>query len=288
MKIAVTGCNGRVGRRVVIHCLNEGHSVVGVDFSDPPLDDVAVRRATEHEAFSFVKTDLREYDEVVKVLRGCDAVAHLAAFPNPGDGKVQTHNSNVVISWNMLRASAELGIKRIAQASTCNVVQLVYSKNGPNPKYFPIDEDIPCDPDEPYGLSKLIAEIQAESIVRRYPEMRIASLRMHWAVPDRAYATRDTPERRRKDLWGWLHHDSAASAFLLALTVGEDRFKGHEAFYIAAPDSAEEWDSEDLRQQFYPDVPVKEGKTLSSNESFICCEKARRMLGWVHKEPTGE
>ena len=92
MKIAVTGCNGRVGRRVVIHCLNEGHSVVGIDNSDPVFDEVAVRRAEAHEAFSFIKVDLREYDAAVKTLEGCDAIVHLAAFPNPGDYVWQTHN----------------------------------------------------------------------------------------------------------------------------------------------------------------------------------------------------
>lgn len=97
MKIAVTGCNGSVGRRVVIHCLNEGHSVVGVDCTDPVLDEIAVRRATEHEAFSFVRTDLKEYDFVLKVLEGCDAVAHLAAYPQPGDYVWLVHNRYVYL-----------------------------------------------------------------------------------------------------------------------------------------------------------------------------------------------
>lgn len=37
-------------------------------------------------------------------------------------------------------------------------------------------------PDEPYGLSKLIGEMQADSIVRRWPHMRIASIRLHYSV----------------------------------------------------------------------------------------------------------
>ncbi|KAL5486081.1 hypothetical protein ACEPAI_7125 [Sanghuangporus weigelae] len=288
MKIAVTGCNGRIGRHLVVHCLNEGHAVVGIDHVDPILDEVAVRRAEEHEAYSFVKVDLREYDEVVRVLKGCDAIAHLAAYPNPGDYVWRTHNSNVVISWNVLRGAMELGIKRIAQASTCNVVQGVYSKNGPNPEYFPIDEDHPCEPDEPYGLSKLIAEMQADCIVRRWPDVRIASLRLHWALPSRLHAVRENPETHRADLWGWVHVDAAAAAFLLALTAEEGRWKGHEAFFIAAPDLADEHTSAELLGRFFPNVPLKEGKKLEGCASLICSDKAQRVLGWVHKVPDAE
>ncbi|OCB91703.1 NAD-binding protein [Sanghuangporus baumii] len=260
MKIAVTGCNGLVGRHVVVHCLNEGHAVVGIDHSDPILDEIAVRRAEEHEAYSFVKVDLRDYDEVVRVLKGCDAI-------------------------EVTFLLQQLGINRIAQASTCNVVQGVYSKNGPNPKYFPIDEDHPCEPDEPYGLSKLIAEMQAECIVRRWPDVRIASLRLHWALPSRLHAVRENPETRRADLWGWVHVDAVANAFLLALTAEEGRWKGHEAFFIAAPDLADEHSSAELLERFFPNVPLKEGKKLEGRASLVCSDKAQRVLGWVHKVP---
>jgi len=50
--------------------------------------------------------------------------------------------------------SFQLGINRVAQASSVNIITLVYSQ-GPHFEYFPIDEDHPCLPDEPYGLSKL-------------------------------------------------------------------------------------------------------------------------------------
>ena len=68
--------------------------------------------------------------------------------------KKKLMHSNVVISWNVLRACAELGINRIAQASTVNVIAGVFAKET-RFHYFPIDEDHPCEPDEPYGLSKL-------------------------------------------------------------------------------------------------------------------------------------
>lgn len=74
--------------------------------------------------------------------------------------------SNVVINWNILRACGELGINRVAQASSVNVLTLVYSKQS-RIRYFPIDEDHPCEPDEPYGLSKMC--VKSPTLVRHHP-----------------------------------------------------------------------------------------------------------------------
>lgn len=56
--------------------------------------------------------------------------------------------------WSkVVNDSIQLGITRVAQASSVNVMTLCYSLE-PQIAYFPIDEDHPCEPDEPYGLSK--------------------------------------------------------------------------------------------------------------------------------------
>lgn len=52
------------------------------------------------------------------------------------------------------RSWDQLNVTRVAQASTVNVVTMVYSEK-PKFQYFPIDEQHPTLPDEPYGLSKL-------------------------------------------------------------------------------------------------------------------------------------
>jgi len=55
---------------------------------------------------------------------------------------------------NKLSCIQQLGINRVAQASSVNVITMVFSQS-PNIHYFPIDENHPCLPDEPYGLSKV-------------------------------------------------------------------------------------------------------------------------------------
>ena len=91
MKIAVTGCNGSVGRRVVLCALKEGYQVSGVDWVDYQSHGDAAEARTNPN-FTFIEADLRDYDTALKVLTGCDAVVHLAAYRNPGDYVWQTHN----------------------------------------------------------------------------------------------------------------------------------------------------------------------------------------------------
>ncbi|KAH9838344.1 NAD(P)-binding protein [Rhodofomes roseus] len=279
MKVAVTGCTGDVGKRVVIVALKQGYSVVGIDMT--PAKDVEFNADPN---FKFVQADLRDYDETLEAIRGCDGVIQLAGVRWPADYVATTHNTNVTITWNVLRAAAELGINRIAQASSVNVITLVFAVQNKF-EYFPIDEDHPAEPDEPYGLSKLICEIQADAIVRRYPSMRVASIRLHWSVPTREAATRDDPARRAKDLWGWVQEDSGAEAFLLAVFGETGKWSGHERFFVAAPDIATNEETMGLKDQFWPDVPIRDGHDLSGRKSFFDCSKAERLLDWVHRVP---
>lgn len=57
---------------------------------------------------TYVQGDGRDFDLVLKAMRGCDAAINLSAALGPGDGLATTHNTNVVISWNVLRAAAEV------------------------------------------------------------------------------------------------------------------------------------------------------------------------------------
>ncbi|KAI0029283.1 hypothetical protein K488DRAFT_56731, partial [Vararia minispora EC-137] len=177
-----------------------------------------------------------------------------------------------------------LGINRVALASSVNVLPMVFSVES-RFSYFPIDEWHPTEPDEPYGLSKVVGELQADVIVRRYPNMRVASLRLHWSLPDTTDALADEHRdkgRRARDLWGWLQEDAGADAILRTLTAPEGAWIGHERFFIVAPDTATVYDSAELKAEFYPGVPVREGRKIEGRIGFFDCSKAERLLGWVH------
>ena len=127
-------------------------------------------------------------------------------------------------SYNALRAAVEHGITRICQASSVNAIGLSYSR-APRFDYFPIDEQHPNYSEEPYGLSKWICEQQADTFARRYEDIRIASMRFHWVVPDRATAgERFNAARAPRSTSGPTRcYEAAARACLLSLDA---RFTG--------------------------------------------------------------
>jgi UDP-glucose 4-epimerase len=76
------------------------------------------------------------------VLRGSDALVHLAAIiSSVRDPDHEVHN-NVVGSYNALRAAAEVGISRVCQASSVNATGMSYSRQA-HFDYFPLDEHHP-------------------------------------------------------------------------------------------------------------------------------------------------
>jgi hypothetical protein len=126
-----------------------------------------------------------------------------------------------------------------------------------------------------------ILESQADAIVRRYPKICIASLRLSWTVARRGDASWRDVDKSANDLWGWVQQDSVAEAFLRAVT-DDGGWKGHEVFFIAAPTTTADEDSEALRMQFWPSVPVKGDYVFRGNAGFFDCRKAERLLGWKH------
>lgn len=262
MKIAVTGAAGRVGTAVVDLARAEGHEVVEIDRPD---------------------VDVTAYGALAAAVEGCDALVHLAAHPGPGvrpDHEV--HHNNVTASYNALRVAAELGIDRVCLASSVNAVGAGYTRR-PRYEYFPLDEGHPTFNEDPYSLSKWIAETQADSIARRYEHMSIASLRLHWVRDDRPVGlSPDDPKQGGfaiRDLWGYVSRPAAAQACLLALAAD---FRGHEVFYIVAPRTIVDTPTAELVATYYPDVPLR--AELPGDTSLFDCAKAERLLGWRHDE----
>jgi nucleoside-diphosphate-sugar epimerase len=269
--IALTGGSGRIGRAIAAAALRRGHRVVSVDRAAP---------AEARENIRFVQADIGDYDGLVDAFRGCDTLIHMAAIPSPGNHPDHiVHNNNVTGSYNAMRAAIEVGITRIVQASSVNAIGLSFSREA-HFDYLPIDEAHPNYTEEPYSLSKWICEQQADTFARRYSDLRIASMRFHLVVDERAqagavygFATKEAS----KHLWAYTLYEAASRACLLALDAP---FRGHEVFYITAPDTVMDIPSLELAARFFPDVPIR--GDLSGRRSFFSTAKAERLLGWRH------
>lgn len=271
MKIALTGSSGRIGQGVVTRALEQGHDLVLIDRVDPPV--------SQSRLLPFIHLEMSDYEGTVRAFEGCDAVIHLAAIPSPGrDPDHIIHNNNVVGSYNVLRAAAEHGIKRVCQASSVNAIGHAFSRK-PRYDYFPLDELHPNYSEEPYSLSKWILEEQGKAFARRYEDMVIASMRFHLTVPTRQMAIDQYGNHLDVDkhLWAWTRLDAAADACLLSL---EASFRGHEAFYIVSPTTISDIPSLELAATHFPSVPII--GDLSGTRSFFNSSKAERLLGWRH------
>lgn len=270
MQIAVTGGTGRIGNAVLELALARGHTVVSIDQTAPAQPET-------RPGVTFYQVNMSNYDEVEKAFAGCEAVVHMAAIPSPGRHPDHVvHNNNVTGSYNALRAAAELGIKKVCQASSVNATGLSYSR-WPHFDYFPLDEKHPTYNEDPYSLSKWICEIQGDSFARRYEDMTISSLRFSWVINSLDTVPQMDPKKQSKNLWGYTLLEAAARSCLAGI---EADYKGHEVFYITAPNNFPKLPSSELAQEIFPDVPLR--PDFDGTDSFFDCSKAERLLGWKH------
>jgi UDP-glucose 4-epimerase len=141
--IVITGATGFVGRRLARRLAS-----CGVSVRTPTRADLDVTRLSEGAG----------------MLRGADAVCHLAAFI-PRDQHDPTEAArcmevNALGTLAMLRASAEAGVRRFVYGSSGNVYR---------PSQAPVNEDAPIYPSSraPYYLaSKVAGELFADHFGR--------------------------------------------------------------------------------------------------------------------------
>src|SRR5271155_901425 len=111
MRVLVTGTAGGVGAATAKDFLAHGYTVRGLD-KDPPKSDL-------RDHIENVYADLTDRMALIKAAEGCDAIAHLAAIPNPGHADDRIFNTNVCGTQYIFAAAEANGIERVAIASTC-------------------------------------------------------------------------------------------------------------------------------------------------------------------------
>jgi len=155
MHVLVTGASGHIGSHTLVALLEwtKVQTITAVDVVPLPPHITLGERAQ----FKFVDlANIGAVDEMFAQMPGYDAVIHLGGIPNPEslDHRL-VHNINVTSTYNVLYTAAKLGVKRIVQASSVNVMGLSYT--APEHRWFnavPFDEDTPCKPEDAYALSK--------------------------------------------------------------------------------------------------------------------------------------
>ena len=146
--------------------------------------------------------------------------------------------NNMMATFNVIEACVRSGVRRLVNISSVGVPGLHYATRRFLPDYLPIDEAHPLRPQDPYGLSKLFGEQLCDAAVQR-SELRCISLRPAWVQDAASYAANLGPLIRAgqpRGVAGWPYLDVHDLAEAVRLPVDRD-LPGHEAFYIAAPDT---------------------------------------------------
>jgi nucleoside-diphosphate-sugar epimerase len=149
MRVLITGGSGHIGRVTTERLLQNGWEVRVIDLTSE----------TKITGAEYIQCNILNYDDLLKHMRGCDAVIHLAAIRTPylAPGH-EIFQLNVAGTFNVFEAAAASGIRRVIQASSINALGAYYNLGEIQPLYFPIDEDHPRFTTDPYSFSKQVIE----------------------------------------------------------------------------------------------------------------------------------
>jgi nucleoside-diphosphate-sugar epimerase len=266
MRIVVTGGSGKAGRWVVRDLREHDHDVLNVD---------VVHDGSDHG--QCVLTDLTDLGQVHDVIRGADAVVHLAAIPaSEIRPEGETFRINTLSTWNVFHAASAAGVGRVVWASSETVLGLPFDRP---PDFAPIDETITPRPESSYALSKLVGETLAVQVNRRtgipFVGLRISNI-MEPADYARFPSWQDDARIRKWNLWGYVDARDVATACRLGV---ERDTTGAEIAIVAAADTAMRRDSADLLAEVFPDVPLQ--RPVVGRETLLAIGRARELLGYA-------
>lgn len=269
-KVVVTGGSGRLGQFVTRDLLARGYQILSLD-----------RVAPQEKLCTSWLVDLRHSGDLFEALRDAYGIIHLGAYQAPNLAPdAETLSNNVSASYNVLRVAADMGIKKIVMASSTAAFGFIYAQKLWAPKYLPLDEDHPSMPQDSYGLSKLLGEQIADSIVSLHKQMTVCSLRFPGVNFDLTYesfrARWRNPASRANGFWTYIDARDAAVACRLAL---EAKFTGHHVFIASAPRNCMIQPTMALIKEYLPSG-TKVKKAVGSHWSCANSAKARRMLGF--------
>ena len=166
-KILVTGGTGLIGRQLVDILLSYGSKISVVSLDSPKNLDKKVK---------FIKSDLRIFNNCLKVCKGIDFVFHLAGVKGSPDMTLRKPASfmipTLLFSINMMEAARIQKVKRYLFTSSIGV----YANN----KILK-EEDVwktsPSDKDYIPGWTKRICELQAEALKTQYNFKNVSIVR---------------------------------------------------------------------------------------------------------------
>lgn len=173
-KVLVTGSEGFIGSHLTERLVELGADVTALvqynSFNNWGWIDTFDKNVKD--SLNVITGDIREYDNMKRMMKGQQVVFHLAALiaiPYSYLSPMAYVRTNVEGTTNVLEACREEeGIEKIVHTST--------SETYGTALYVPIDEKHPMQGQSPYSASKIGADKMAESFYRSF-NLPIATLR---------------------------------------------------------------------------------------------------------------
>ena len=290
-KIVVTGGCGLLGRFVVSE-LAGAYEVTVLDIAEPSPDE-------RQEHCSYHQCDVLDREKVLKLLRGHDAVVHLAGI----DIAIKTidaayFETNVLGTWNVLHAAELAGHSKAVICSSVSAVGFSDEEPRVGPDQLPADECQRLQPTHPYGLSKQVMEVVGRSFAERgalkvvavrpalvvFPQIIEDVARHVEAVdgsdPDADTSTGEISKNSLSPTRSYVRPDDAAQLFRLALEKDTGRY---DVFYALATDTYSPEPTLDGLSRRFGELPQVIDAARYANDpraAALSNAKAQRILGW--------
>jgi UDP-glucose 4-epimerase len=165
MKFVVTGGAGFIGNNIVKQLIKQNHTPIVID----NLCRGKIERVSSQD-IEFHKVDIRNFDQLKKILKKSDGIFHQAALTDVQESftKQEEYNDvNVNGTKNIFKIAKEFNLKVVYASSSS-----IYG----NPEKIPITENSKRDPINPYGKTKLDNEFIAE----KYSKENVSSIGLRY------------------------------------------------------------------------------------------------------------
>ena len=155
-KILITGGAGFIGSHLTHYLLEQGHEVTVLDTL---LRGNKIIKE-DFDKINFIKGDVRDSQVVNNASKGCEYIYHLAAILGVdivADNPIETMDTEVVGTRNVVNAAIENKVKKVIYSSTSGVY-------GHSAIEKSVDEDIMIDPRTSYAMAKRYNEIYLKAV----------------------------------------------------------------------------------------------------------------------------
>lgn len=170
-------------------------------------------------------------------------------------------------------------MRRMMLASSINASGVPMNSHDVRPAYYPFDEDLPTDIDDPYSLSKAVDEQTARMVARHWGADVVAvrfPLTVEWdRLLEHAENSEQNPADGVRSGWSYLDVRDAARVAELALTRP---IRGAHTVFVCADRTIVPFATEDLLDAYAPRVPRL--RRFAGREVPADLTRARTLLGF--------